>query len=163
MKIALLTLGSALALGMVVQAGAQTCAAPLTIASDSVVNGDLCTATNDLPGYGNTASPQNEIIYSFVAQSASATIAVAQGGEGTWTGGQAAVFLMPSPCSTSTDPTAFGFGGTDMAVNGTNSPDGATMYVIFTSDPGGSATACGTYTGTVVGTLPVTLQSFTVG
>lgn len=163
MKKMILAASTALALGAVGQAMAQTCASPTPIASDSVVQGDLCTATNDLPAYGNTASPQNEIVYSFTAQNAAATISVTQGGEGTWGGAQAAVFLLPAPCATTTDPTAFGFAGTPMTIDGTNSPDGSVRYVVFTADPGAAAAACGTFTGTVTGTLPVKLQSFSVG
>jgi hypothetical protein len=165
MKNALLSLAGACALAVSFQVAAQDCATPLPITSDTgphaVVNGDLCTATNSLPTYGGTASPQNEIVYSFTAQGANATIALTQGAEGTWSGQSAGIFLMPSPCSSSTDPIALGFPGTDMAVNGLT--DGSQYFVIVTADPGSAAATCGTFTATVTGTLPVTLQSFTVG
>ena len=128
---------------------------------NSVVSGNLCTATNSLPSYGGTVSPQAEIVYSFTYNNNSnGTVTVTQGAEGTWAGGTAAVFLMPSPCSSSTDPTNFGFPGTPMVVSGLT--NGSVYYMIFTSDPGGSSTACGTIGATVTGTLPVTLQDFSV-
>jgi hypothetical protein len=135
---------------------AQTCASPLPILSDSVAAGDTCTAGNDLPGYGSIGSPQNEIIYSFVAQGANANVALAHTGAPFG----ATMFVMPSPCSLSTDPIAFGDFTTPMAVNGLT--DGQTYYLIVTADPGGPANACGAFTATVTGTLPVELQSFSV-
>ena len=165
MRNALLALAGAVALGLSFQVAAQDCAAPLQITSEGgpadSVSGDLCTATNSLPGYGNTPSPQNEIVYSFVAQGANATIALSQGGEGSWGGQSAGIFLMPSPCSSSTDVIALGFPGTPMAVSGLT--DGQTYYVIVTADPGAPAATCGTFQADVTGTLPVALQSFTVG
>lgn len=139
---------------------AQTCATPLPITSggtpNGTVSGNTCTATNSLPGYGGVPSPQNEIVYSFVAQSANASIALAQTG----TAFGATMFLMPSPCSSSTDPTAFGDFTTPMAVNGLT--NGQTYYVIITADPGGPASGCGPFTATVTGPLPVALQEFSV-
>jgi hypothetical protein len=165
MKNALLSLAGACALAVSFQVAAQDCASPLQITSEggpaAVVNGDLCTATNSLPGYGGTPSPQNEIVYSFTAQGANATINLTQGAEGTWNSQVATIFLMPSPCSSATDPIALGFPGTDMAVNGLT--DGQQYFVIVTADPAAPAATCGTFTASVTGTLPVTLQSFTVG
>lgn len=135
---------------------AQTCASPLQIFSDSSVTGDTCTASNSLPGYGGISSPQNEIVYSFVAQGASASIGLAETGAAF--GGT--VVLMPSPCSSSTDIIAAGDFSTPMAVSGLT--DGSTYFVIVTADPGGPAGACGAFTATVTGTLPVELQSFSV-
>lgn len=165
MKKTLLSVASVLALGISFHASAQTCASPLPITDpsgpNSSVSGNLCTATNSLPAYGGTVSPQAEIVYSFTYNNnAVGTVTVTQGAEGTWAGGTAAVFLMPSPCSTSTDPTNFGFPGTPMQVSGL--ANGSVYYMIFTSDPGGSATACGTISGDVTGTLPVHLQNFSV-
>ena len=161
MKNALLSLTAIAALGVSAVSFAQTCASPLPISSggtpNGTVNGNLCTATNSLPTYGGISSQQNEIVYSFVAQSAAATISIAETGGGTFTG---VVYLMPSPCSLSTDPIAFGFNGAPMVVGGLT--NGATYYVIATADPGGAPAACGTFTATVTGTLPVSLQGFSV-
>jgi hypothetical protein len=132
---------------------AQTCAAPLPIAAGAFA-GDTCTAANTLPSYGGTVSPQNEVIYSFVAQNANGTITIS----GAIPGG--AVFLMPSPCSSSTDPIDFGFVGTPLTLEGLT--NGQTYYVIVTSDPGGPNTACGAYSLAVTPTLPVELQNFSV-
>lgn len=134
---------------------AQTCAAPIAIHSNETVTGDLCSAQNSLPTYGGITSPQKEIVYSFVAQGANATINYAANG---YTG---VAYLMPSPCAPATDPIALGTSvGTDMAVNGLT--DGQTYYLIITANPGGPEDACGTFTAAVNGTLPVTLKGFTV-
>jgi len=141
---------------------AQTCASPLPITSQGgahgVVSGDTCTATNSLPAYGSTGSPQNEIIYSFVAQGANATISIAQ--TGGFSGSSASVFLMPSPCSSSTDAISLGAPGSPMPVSGLT--NGATYYVIVTADPGGPNNGCGQFTASVTGTLPVELKKFSV-
>lgn len=144
---------ASIALAFGANAMANTCANPLPIAG-GVISGDTCTAPNSLPGYGGTASPQREVIYSFVAQDANGSIAIS----GPIPDG--AVFLMPSPCSSSTDPINFGFAGTPMAVSGL--VNGQTYYVIVTTDPGGPPDACGAYTLNVTPQLPVELQSFTI-
>ena len=140
---------------------AQTCASPLPITSQGgphgVVSGDTCTATNTLPSYGGTTSPQNEIVYSFVAQSANAQISIVQNGG--FAGSTGAVFLLPA-CTASTDPIAFGFPGSPMVVNGLT--NGQTYYVVATADPGGPNAGCGQFTATVTGTLPVELKKFSV-
>ncbi|MGN6520775.1 MAG: hypothetical protein ACTHK2_15250 [Dokdonella sp.] len=67
---------------------------------------------------------------------------------------------MPSPCSSSTDPIALGFPGSPMVFNGL--ANGQPYYVIVTADPGSPAATCGTFTASVAGWLPVTLQAFTI-
>lgn len=146
---------ASIALAFGANAMANTCANPLPIAG-GVFNGDTCTAPNSLPAYGNTTSPQREVVYSFVAQDANGSIAIS----GAIPDG--AVFLMPSPCSSSTDPIAFGFAGTPMSVAGLGLVNGQTYYVIVTTDPGGPNDACGAYTLNVTPQLPVELQSFTI-
>lgn len=145
------------AFGMSANVSAQTCASPLPIYSNSSVSGDTCDAENTLPGYGGIASPQREVIYSFTANSADATMTINLNGlpEG-------AVFLMPSPCASSTDPTDFGFGGTPMVIQPGDLVDGQEYFIIVTADPGGPADACGAYEIVVEGTLPVNLQNVTV-
>lgn len=136
---------------------AQDCAAPLVITSQGgtadSVEGDTCAAGNPLPGMGGTPSPHNDVVYSFVAETAEATIAM--GGAGT-----GAVFLLPSPCAVGTDPIAIGAPGGDMPVTGLT--DGQTYYVVATSDPGTPAATCGAFTLDVTGQLPVELQNFSV-
>jgi hypothetical protein len=135
---------------------AQTCAAPIAILSNSDAAGDTCTAENTLPGYGGISSPQAEIVYSFVAEGANATVTMTHTGAAF--GGT--VVVMPSPCSSSTDIITAGDTANPMAVNGLT--DGETYYVIATADPGGPADACGAYNLNVDGILPVELQNFSV-
>lgn len=149
----------ALAFGANAMAQPGTCADPLPITSNSVVSGDLCTASNTLPVYGGVPSPQREIIYSFVANGADATLELTH--TGAPFGGT--MFVMPSPCSLSTDPISLGDFGTPMPVGpGQGINDGETYYIIVTADPGGDPDACGPFQVTVNGTLPVELESFTV-
>ena len=140
------------------QAFAQDCASPIQIHSDEHgVTGDTCAAGNPLPSYGGVGSPQNEIIYSFVAQSANATITIAQ--TGGYAGSSALAVLLPA-CTPSTDLIQFGAPGSPMPVSGLT--DGQTYYIAVTADPGGPNDGCGAYTIDVDGTLPVSLQSFSV-
>jgi hypothetical protein len=137
---------------------AQDCATPIAIHSDEQnVAGDTCGAGNPLPTYGGTGSPQNEMIYSFVAQGADATISIE--GTGGFAGTVPAAFLFPA-CSAATDPIAFGVPGTPMGVSGLT--DGQTYYVAVTADPGGANDGCGAFDVDVDGTLPVTLTGFSV-
>lgn len=140
------------------QVFAQDCASPIAIHSNETgVTGDTCSAGNPLPTYGGTGSPQNEVIYSFVAQSANATISIAA--TGGYSGSTAALFLLPA-CTPSTDPIQFGAPGVDMPVSGLT--DGQTYFVAVTADPGGPNDGCGQYQVDVTGILPVTLQSFSI-
>jgi len=163
MKYTLLSFAGACALAMSMQASAQTCASPLPISSEGGphdhVEADLCTAANSLSGMGGTPSPGNDVVYSFTANAANATIDLALGAEGTWGGNIAGVFLLPT-CSDSTDPIAFGFPGTPMQVTGL--ADGQDYFIVVTSDPGAPATTCGTFQVDVTGTLPVVVQNFVV-
>jgi hypothetical protein len=120
--------------------------------------GDTCMATNSLASYGGTPSPQNEIIYSFVAQNANSMLYIAP--TGGFAGTTVGVFLMPSPCSSSTDPIAVGAPGFPMSV--ASLTNGNTYYVIVTADPAGTALGCGQYSLTVQGPLPVELSRFSV-
>lgn len=155
MKVKVLLLAM-VAAGFSVGAMAQTCDAPLPIASNSTATGDLCTASNTLPGYGGIGSPQAEIIYAFEAQGADAVISLAETGAPFG----ATMVLMPTPCHSSTDVIAIGDFANPMVIGGLT--DGAMYYVIVTGDPGGPADACGGFSATVDGTLPVNLQNVTV-
>lgn len=161
MKKSLLAIGVVALSVMSAASYAQTCASPLPITSQGgphdIVTADTCTATNELPTYGGTTSAQNEVIYSFVAQSANATIAIAQNSG--FASSSAAIYLLPA-CTASTDPIAFGFPGTAMTVSGLT--NGSTYYVVATADPGSAAGSCGNFTATVTGTLPVTLKKYSV-
>jgi hypothetical protein len=154
-KLSLLT--GALIMGFAGSALAQTCDTALPILSDSSVAGDTCASTNSLPSYGGTVSPQNEIVYSFTAQDANAALTINLNG---LPGG--AVYLMPAPCASSTDPTNFGFDGTPMTIAPDSLTDGQEYFVIVTADPGGPADACGAFSVDVAGQLPVELQNFSV-
>jgi len=149
-------LGAALA----VTAGAvsaQDCATPLPIHFNQTgMTGDTCAAGNPLPTYGGTGSPQNEVVYSFVAFDANATVAIAA--TGGYAGTTAALFLLPA-CTPATDPIQFGAPGADMPINGLT--NGSTYFVIVTADPGGPNAGCGQYTLSAIGT-PVSLQGFSI-
>jgi len=154
----LLALGLVCGLGVAGQVLAQDCAAPLPIHSnDQNLPGDTCAAGNPLPTYGGTGSPQNEIVYSFTAQGADADVSItATGG---YAGTTAALFLLPA-CTAASDPIAFGAAGVPMHVGSLT--DGSVYFITATADPGGPNAGCGQYTVSVAGTLPVSLQNFSV-
>jgi len=135
---------------------AQDCVSPIPLRQNQQnYAGDTCTAGNPLPTYGGTGSPQNDVVYSFVASQANAQASIiATGG---YAGTTAAIFLLPT-CTPATDPISFGAPGTPMSLNGL--ADGQTYYVIVTADPGGPNAGCGQYT--LFASVPVTLQSFSV-
>jgi hypothetical protein len=149
-----------LGLGFVLSnAQAQNCATPLHIASVHTpihYTGDTCAADNPLPTYGGTGSPQNEVVYSFVALGPTGSFSIA--GTGGYAGTTPTIFLFPA-CSAATDPIAFGVPGTEMVVGSLT--DGQTYYVAVTADPGGANSGCGTY-DLVASSLPVTLTSFSI-
>jgi hypothetical protein len=141
---------------------AQTCASPIVVPSNGTFPGDLCTATNTLPQYGGTTSPQAEIIYSFVAQNATGNVTLTQTGAPFG----ATMFLLPSPCAVGTDPISFGDSANPMPMSnlaggGTPLVNGQTYFIVMTADPGGPADACGAFSFTTP-TLPVELQNFSV-
>ena len=120
------------------------------------------TAPNAFPAFpGGIASPQNDIVYSFVADSANATITVNNNGSALLPG-----IVLMNPC----DPVggnivdAGSNAGGVATLNASGLTDGTTYYVVVTTDPGAGADAanCGTFDYTVVGQLPVELQSFSV-
>lgn len=159
---------AALALGVVIISSssavfAQTCANPLPIKSNDMLVGDTCTGSNaSFPQFpGGIASPQNDVVYSFVAQGANATITVDSNGSALVPG-----IVVMNPCDSNagniTQAAGNNNGQAVVMVNGLT--DGVTYYVVVTTDPGAGAPAnnCGAYNITVNGILPVDLQKFSV-
>lgn len=134
---------------------AQTCASPLPLLSaGGSVTGNTCDASNSLPGYGIIPSPQREVVYSFAGTANNFMASITHTG----TAFGATMLLLPTPCSSSTDPIAIGDFMTPMNIGGLDV--GSTYYLIVTADPGGPADACGPYAVQV--TIPVGLQSFSI-
>lgn len=151
---------------------AQTCASPIPIRSDnnnglypsgdaSVPAADTCTATNTFPLFpGSIGSPQNDIVYDFTAQDANATITINASGSPLIPG---AVII--DAC----DDTGNIYGnasanaaGESISVTASGLANGSHYYLVVTSAPGSPDANCGTFTGTINGTLPVSLQNFNV-
>lgn len=156
-KLTLILLGALAVSGQTV---AQTCATPLPLYSPPAqgpYTGDTCTAANSLATYGGTGSPQTEIVYSFVAQNANATLSLAA--IGGFAGTTASMLMLPV-CAANADPIAFGVPGTPMTVSGLT--NGQSYFVVVTADPGGPALGCGQYSLSVNGIVPVALQAFSV-
>lgn len=137
---------------------AQTCGAPLPMMTDTDVAGDTCSAENTITGFGPLPSPHNDIVYSFVAQGANATLTVDAAG-----GYDYGLILVdacnpisPAPLNATTGP---GNGGNFQL---TGLTDGSTYYVVMTGNPNNANAQCGTYTIDVNGTVPVELQTFSV-
>lgn len=138
---------------------AQTCASPLDIGSPGAVSGDTSTAENTIAGFGPLPSPHNDIVYSFVAEGANATITVSAA---SYDYGvvliQTCAGVSSAPIQASTGP---GPGGaftiaTDSLV------DGTTYYIVVTGNPSVDTPVAGTFTMDLVDTLPVELQNFSV-
>ena len=147
MKNALLTLTAIAAMSLSAVSFAQTCASPLPIKSNSSYpNASSPTATTcgGQAGLnlGGTIYPHPSVVYSFVAQSANATITI--------TGTDREMSLVSS-CA-----------GGPMVVNSLT--NGTTYYVVVSTDPSipTPPIQCGAYTLAVAGTLPVSLQGFSV-
>ena len=156
MKNALLTLTAIAAMSLSAVSFAQTCASPLPIKSNSSYpNASSPTATTcgGQAGLnlGGTIYPHPSVVYSFVAQSANATITI--------TGTDREMSLVSS-CAQA--PIAIGFVGGPMVVNSLT--NGTTYYVVVSTDPSipTPPIQCGAYTLAVAGTLPVSLQGFSV-
>lgn len=154
MKLFAFALVGALALPTV--AAAQTCASPLPIRSNTSYPNPTSTTATTCGGQaglnlGGTIYPHPSIVYSFVAQSANATL--------TLTGTDREMSLVNN-CANA--PIAIGFVGGPMVVNGLT--NGTTYYVVVSTDPSipTPPIQCGAYTLTVAGTLPVSLQDFSV-
>lgn len=145
---------------------AQTCAAPIAIQSDNN-NGayapggaTTCGAANAigvLPG--GIASPQPDIIHSFVAQGANATITLNTAGGALEPG-----LVIMDGCDDTANllAVADGAAGSEVNVSATGLTDGQTYFLVVTGRPGSPDDNCGPYTGTITGTLPVTVQTFDV-
>ena len=138
---------------------AQSCAAPLPIYSDGTTDPvDTCTANNEIPGFGGLGGGQhNDVVYSFVAQDANATISATSDFE-------SAVYLLDTcdaangnvlPMQAITNPPGGSF-------NVGTLTNGQTYYIVVTGSPVQNNPVCGTISVTVQNTLPVELQSFSV-
>jgi hypothetical protein len=145
-------------------ASAQDCAAPTAIpgSGGAGVAGDTCAAGNPFPQFpGGIPSPQNDVVYSFVAQGANATVTVAANGSPLLPG-----FVVLTPCDpVAGNPVAFGSNAAGTATGAVSGlTDGTTYYLVVTTDPGAGAANnnCGTYNFSYTGTLPVSLQNFSV-
>jgi hypothetical protein len=168
MKRNLLCGAVALAVLFSASAGAQTCAAP-----DTTWHPDT-TGTPSLTG--TTCGHESGIIS--VCQGAGgapaaayvAQINIADAPDGSFTnidftggaGYTISAYLVPtaSGCNADAACTTVGDGTTDMLH--TDIPAGS-YYLIITGADFDAPNACGTFTAAANGTLPVTLQSFTVG
>lgn len=168
MKVAKIAL-AAMALGGAQLAFAQTCASPIEIQSDNN-NGLYAPAgsttvggpQDDFPNFpGGIPSPGPDIVHRFVAQDAAATITLQA------TDTLAPVLLLLDSCdANSANLLQIGESstpGSSVSITTTGLTNGATYYVVVTHHPDAPpANQAGAYTGTIVGQLPVELQSFSV-
>ena len=167
MKLNLLYGAIALSALFSASAGAQTCASPATWNPDTsgvpVLSGTTC-------GPGNETGIISVCQGGFGAPAAAYIAQINVAAAGTYTnitftngaGYSLAAFVVPtsSGCNTDANCTASGDAGSPMLHGDT--PPGS-YYLIITGADFDPAGACGTFTATANGTLPVTLQSFSVG
>src|SRR5690606_34303203 len=106
----------------------DSCEAPVTIHTDEVITGaSTCGRLNGVSGFGAIASPYPDYIYSFVADSASATIDLNSSGP-------LLVYLVDScAAGAAGSPIGGGVTGTPMTVNGLT--DGQQYWVVVSTQP----------------------------
>jgi hypothetical protein len=139
---------------------AQTCADALPLTSNGTFTSDTTGTTNWLFTFGPVISPSNDQLYTFTA---------GPGPYGSITPTSAsyqfAMYLIPSCADTGTEPTPIGNTATvGTGINLASIPsvtEGNTYFLAVTGTNAGGAGANGTVTFTT-GTLPVTLESFSI-
>ena len=157
MKSTILSVAGAIAFVVAGSVSAQTCADPIILHSNETVSGNTCDASNVVPNMGpGFDNAQNDIVYAYVGDGANATIHI-----NTPSNTDGVAYLLTG-CNDFSNPIAFAYAGLDMEVNSSNSPDGATRYIVVTSDGTSAPTTCGAFDLEVTGTLPVELSSFSV-
>ena len=141
---------------------AQTCTpttAPTSpLASNQTISGaTTCGGTVGLNLGGTNVLPHPSKIYEFVAQNATATITITPAST------DIEMFLTTG-CTSS--PTAQGFVGGPLVIPPGTLTNGTKYFIVVTKDasipPQPAPGVCGAYGFTVVGTLPVSLQNFSV-
>ena len=148
---------------------AQTCASPTPLTSAQNLSGNTCggdsTITNFCGGVQPTG-PSN--VYSYVAgASVSGNISVTPTNPfnvalGVVSGGANCNAALSSNCNGVSDSAGDGAAnGTETFALSNTSTSGTTYYLIVTSLSGTAANQCGAY-NLSMGTLPVTLQKFSV-
>ena len=172
MKLNLLC-GAALVAMFSLTANAQSCASPDTswqpnAAGTPPLSGSTCTAgteTGILSLCGNNASAAGHAYVAQITPQATGTFTtISLSGVSGFTGYMAVVNVAAAgACNGGGDTGACQTSG-DIAtpIQHANVTNGTTCYLIVSNSGSDAATACGTFTLTANGTLPVTLQNFTV-
>ncbi len=155
--VAALIVSSIGTISLAVPAYAQTCAAAVTLASNTTYVSDTTGTTNWMTSFGPLVSPSNDMLYTFVAGPPPlGTITP------TAASYQFAMYLIDSCADSGTEPApikATATVGTAIDLS-TGITTGARYYLAVTGIAAGGAGANGTVNFN--GFWPVTLQSFTV-
>lgn len=144
---------------------AQTCASPAafnTPAAGPTASGDTCAATDLVSLYCGAQDSVNkpDVIYSLTLAAAGASrTATSISITGAGTGFTPTIFLYTGACATGDGCQAQGETGFPMDLTSVGA--GTYLLAVSASQVDGSG-ACGTYTITANGTLPVSLQEFSV-
>lgn len=112
----------------------------------------------ELPG--GIAIPQPDVLYKFTAQDANATITLNTTGSTLIPG----IVVLDACSDTSASIVArkTGNAGDILSMPVSGLQNGRTYYMLVTSKPGSPDDNCGPFSGTIDGTLPVSVQSFSV-
>jgi hypothetical protein len=147
---------------------AQTCAGATEIFSNQTVNADTSGATNWMSSFGPVVSPSNDVVYKFTAHMGQGPLGLITPTASSY---QFALYLIPScnevPGGQTSVSEPAPIGNTATVGTGINVgniaqvTDGNTYFLAVTGTAAGGAGANGTVTFTT-GTLPVTLQGFSV-
>lgn len=165
--------GAALAAMFSLTANAQSCASPNTtwqpnLAGTPPINGDTCPAGTEtgivsLCGGGQSAAGHAYVL-KITPEAAGTFTTISLSAVTGFTGYMGVVNVAATgACNGGGDTgTCQTSGDAANPVQHTNLTNGVTYYLIVSNSGPDAATACGTFTLTANGTLPVTLQNFSV-
>lgn len=146
---------------------AQDCSGAVEVFSDNAgghyapAGATTCGAPNVFAEFpGGIASPQGDVLYKFTAQDANAQITLSTAGSALIPG----ILVLDACSETSANIVArkTGNAGDTLTMPVAGLTNGHTYYMVVTSKPGSPDDNCGPFGGAISGSLPVTVQSFSV-
>lgn len=161
-----LALAAAVACFAAPQVFAQTCTAPAAFdspASAPTASGDTCAASDEVSAYCvlQDSAGKPDVIYQITlpATDAPSRTATSISITGAGTGYTPTIYLYSDACASANSCVASGQAGSPMDIT---SVGAGTYFLAATASQVDASGACGTYTITANGTLPVELKNFTV-
>lgn len=161
MKSSLISL-AVLAVAFTVPTFAQTCGTPLafnTPAGGPTASGDTCTANDEVAAYCvfQDSAGKPDVIYQAAIDASKTATQITITGSGT--GFTPTIYLYSDACASANACVQTGEQGSPMDISAVGA---GTYYLSATASQVDASGACGTFTITANGTLPVKLQNFSV-